>query len=33
MNDRFGFEHATIQVESESFSETVDMECYPATSD
>lgn len=31
--DRFGIDHATIQLESPGFAETVELECYPATSD
>lgn len=30
--ERFGIDHATIQVESEGHTETVDMDCYPARS-
>lgn len=27
--ERFGVDHATVQVESEAFSETVEIDCYP----
>ena len=31
--ERFGVDHATVQVESTQFAETVEMDCYPAASD
>lgn len=31
--DRFGIDHATIQLEPEAFVETVEMDCYPASGD
>ena len=31
--ERFGIDHATVQIESPEFAETVEVECYPATSD
>ena len=29
--ERFGIDHATVQVESAEFAETVELDCYPAT--